>query len=711
MVLAIGMRGVLHLLISVMFLLGVASTGAAQTAPASTPSAATTAQPPAEVRQILDLMQTPQVKEWMAAQTRAQPQPTTTPAETGEVSALSELVDHARRHVEMVSDAAMAIPEEVASASDIVEREVAPAGWVLITTEVLVLFLAGAVVELLFRVVVPKPRVRQSDDEVMTVAHHATANLFYRIVPAVVFAAATLVPLLAFNWPPITRSMAIAIAIALIVARVAVALGRLLVALVTLPRADGERQVSRAKALFWFRRCALFVIYFAFGWAAIQLLVPLGFSEGARYFVGYILGLGLFAIAVEAVWSRPVEDGEHRSLTLSWGLTIYFGLLWLLWVTGFNLLLWIGIYAVLLPRALTVATLAVRSLHQAEAGVLAQRRIATVLLDRGVRAIIIAAAAFWFGRMLGLAADRMAAGETMIDRIARGAIGGIVILLAADLLWHLARAYINGKLDESRVDGAATDEEKARRARLQTLLPIFRNILAVIIAVIAVLMVLSGLGVQIAPLIAGAGVVGVAVGFGAQTIVKDVISGMFYLWDDAFRVGEYIESGSHKGVVEAFSLRSVKLRHHRGPLTTVPFGELGAVKNLNRDWTIDKITLNVTYDTDLVKAKKVIKQIGQQLLDNPDYSPHIIETLKMKGVEQFGEFAIVIRLAMMTKPGEQFVIRRNALAMIRNAFKENGIEFAVPTVQVSGEGHEAEARAAAARHTAQRSAGPEEPAI
>ncbi|MCS0460147.1 MULTISPECIES: mechanosensitive ion channel family protein [Rhizobium] len=707
--LAIGARGILHLLISITFVLALAGAAIAQTAnPPSAPSSATAAQPPAEVRQMLELMQTPQVKEWMATQMKAAP--TSTQAETAEVSALSELVGQARRHVEMVSDAALAIPDEVASASDIVEREVAPSGWVLITTEVVMLFLAGALVELLFRIVVPKPQIRQSDDEVMTVAHHATANLFYRIVPAVVFAVATLVPLLAFNWPPITRSMAIAIAIALIVARFAVASGRLLVALVTLPRADGERQISRAKALFWFRRCALFLIYFAFGWAAIQVMVPLGFSDGARYFVAYILGLGLFAIAVEAVWSRPVEEGEHRSLTLSWALTIYFGLLWVLWVTGFNLLLWIGIYAVLLPRALAVATLAVRSLHRAEAGLLAKRTIATVLLDRGVRALIITAAAFWFGRMLGLAADRMAAGEMMVDRIARGAIGGIVILLAADLLWHLARAYINGKLDEARVDGAATDEEKARRARLQTLLPIFRNILAVIIAVIAVLMVLSGLGVQIAPLIAGAGVVGVAVGFGAQTIVKDVISGMFYLWDDAFRVGEYIESGSHKGVVEAFSLRSVKLRHHRGPLTTVPFGELGAVKNLNRDWTIDKITLNVTYDTDLVKAKKVIKQIGQQLLDNPDYSPHIIETLKMKGVEQFGEFAIVIRLAMMTKPGEQFVIRRNALAMIRNAFKENGIEFAVPTVQVSSEGHEADARAAAASRLSQRPSS-EEPAV
>src|ERR671923_2983717 len=115
---------------------------------------------------------------------------------------------------------------------------------------------------------------------------------------------------------------------------------------------------------------------------------------------------------------------------------------------------------------------------------------------------------------------------------------------------------------------------------------------------------LSALGVEIGPLIAGAGVVGVAVGFGAQTLVKDIISGMFYLLDDAFRVGEYIQSGNYKGTVESFSLRSIKLRHHRGPLYTVPFGALGAVQNMSRDWVIDKFSIGVTYDADIDKVKK-----------------------------------------------------------------------------------------------------------
>jgi moderate conductance mechanosensitive channel len=194
-------------------------------------------------------------------------------------------------------------------------------------------------------------------------------------------------------------------------------------------------------------------------------------------------------------------------------------------------------------------------------------------------------------------------------------------------------------------------------------------------------------------LIAGAGVVGLAIGFGAQTLVKDVISGMFFLLDDAFRVGEYIESGSIRGTVEAFSLRSMKLRHHRGALHTIPFGSLDKITNYSRDWVIDKMTINVTYDTDLDKAKKIIKQIGKELQADPEFAPHILETLKMQGVEQFGDFAIQIRLKMMTKPGEQFVIRRRAYAMIKKAFKANGIEFAFPTVQVAGGGEPSAAAA------------------
>jgi len=211
-----------------------------------------------------------------------------------------------------------------------------------------------------------------------------------------------------------------------------------------------------------------------------------------------------------------------------------------------------------------------------------------------------------------------------------------------------------------------------------------------------VLMALSAMGVQIAPLVAGAGVVGIAVGFGAQTFARDVIAGMFYLLDDAFRVGEYIQSGNYKGTVEGFSIRSVRLRHHRGPVYTVPFSLLGAIQNQSRDWVIDKIAVGVTYDSDLEKARKLIKQIGLELQKDPEFAPLILEPLKMQGVENLGDFAVQIRAKMMTLPGEQFVIRRKAYAMIKKAFDENGIKFAFPTVQVAGETEAA--NAAVAQH-------------
>jgi small-conductance mechanosensitive channel len=200
-------------------------------------------------------------------------------------------------------------------------------------------------------------------------------------------------------------------------------------------------------------------------------------------------------------------------------------------------------------------------------------------------------------------------------------------------------------------------------------------------------------------LIAGASVVGVAIGFGAQTFVRDVIAGMFYLLDDAFRVGEYIQSGNYKGTVEGFSIRSVRLRHHRGPVYTVPFSLLGAIQNQSRDWVIDKIAVGVTYDSNLDLARKLIKQVGLELAKDPEFSPLILEPLKMQGVEQLGDFAVQIRAKMMTLPGEQFVIRRKAYAMIKKAFDENGIKFAFPTVQVAGEGETSAATAAIAQRT------------
>ncbi|WP_348529192.1 mechanosensitive ion channel family protein [Rhizobium sp. L58/93] len=309
----------------------------------------------------------------------------------------------------------------------------------------------------------------------------------------------------------------------------------------------------------------------------------------------------------------------------------------------------------------------------------------SVLVVRGSRAIVIALAAAWIAVVWHLNPDSLAHQNPRLMAILYGLVKSVVVLLIADLLWHLAKSHIDHTL---AITGETSDipaAEIARRGRLRTLLPIFRNVLAVFVAVTAALVVLSELGVAIAPLIAGAGIFGVALGFGSQTLVKDVISGVFYMLDDAFRVGEYIQAKSYMGTVEGFSLRSVRLRHHRGPVFTVPFGELGAVENMSRDWAIDKFKLSVGYDTDINVARKIAKSIGAELLADPELGPQFITPLKMKGVESFGDYGIVLSFAMTTVPGQQTSIRRKAYAMLRDAFRANGIEFATPSVQVGGE--------------------------
>jgi len=277
-----------------------------------------------------------------------------------------------------------------------------------------------------------------------------------------------------------------------------------------------------------------------------------------------------------------------------------------------------------------------------------------------------------------------------------------------DLAWNVVKVLIDRRLGDTEAALEFGSERERRRTRLRTLLPILRNFVMILLAVVAVMMALSALGVEIGPLIAGAGVVGVAIGFGAQTVVKDIISGMFYLLDDAFRVGEYIQSGSYKGTVESFSLRSVKLRHQRGAVYIVPFSELGAVQNMSRDWAIEKMTITVTYDADIEKARKIIKKIGLELFEDPEFKPITIEPLKMQGIDSLGDSGLLLRMKVMTLPGQQFTLKRRALRMIHQAFNDNGIRIAVPTVQVSGgkdEGVAAAAQQALATHNAAIAAG------
>ncbi|MBI2740470.1 MAG: mechanosensitive ion channel family protein [Rhodospirillales bacterium] len=457
---------------------------------------------------------------------------------------------------------------------------------------------------------------------------------------------------------------------------------------------DLELPVAR----FWYRALATFAGWFAFGWAAIVTLRVFGMPQDGRHLIAYALGIGLVVIAFAIIWLPARSSGAKidSGNAGKWLASLAAIVLWAVWAANAMPAFWFLTVVIGLPLAIGVARRASRHLlRPAAAG--GQEAdvpsVASVFVEQGLRAVLVAGAIWLLLWGWNLDVGALAAQESVYARLLRGALHALVIVLAADLAWGLIKAMADNALARAQARPEIDDDEARRRARVRTLLPIGRNLAFIVLIAMSGLMVLSSLGVEIGPLIASAGVVGVAVGFGAQTVVRDIISGMFYMIDDAFRVGEYIQSGNYKGTVESFSLRSIKLRHQRGPLFTVPFGSLGAVQNMSRDWVIVKEIIGITYDSDVDKAKKLIKQIGLDLAKDPDLGPSILQPLKMQGVEQFDNYGMRVRTKMMTKPGEQFVIRRRANAMIKKAFDANGIRFAIPTVQVA---HDAEDSSGAA---------------
>jgi small-conductance mechanosensitive channel len=255
----------------------------------------------------------------------------------------------------------------------------------------------------------------------------------------------------------------------------------------------------------------------------------------------------------------------------------------------------------------------------------------------------------------------------------------VITLVLASAAWGIIKTAVRHSVADQEAEGkSAKGGEMGGKGgtRLQTLIPLLGNFALIVLAVIVVMIALSELGVNIGPLIAGAGIVGLAVGFGAQTLVKDILSGLFFLIDDAFRVGEYIDVGDVRGQVEHISIRSFRLRHHRGPVHTIPFGEIHHLTNYSRDWAIMKLELRVPFDTDIEKVRKIVKKIGQELMDDPVHGPNFLQPVKSQGVHRMDDSAFIIRVKFMTRPGEQFVLRRVVFGRIQEMFAENGIQFA-----------------------------------
>lgn len=275
-------------------------------------------------------------------------------------------------------------------------------------------------------------------------------------------------------------------------------------------------------------------------------------------------------------------------------------------------------------------------------------------------------------------------------RIAGKLIEGIMIALAGYMIWELCSLWINRKLAAERTamgfdteDESAGDEGGTGVSRLATVLPLLLGVLKITIVVIFGLIVIGNFGIDTTPLLAGAGIVGLAIGFGAQKLVADIVSGIFFLVDDAFRAGEYLDVDGTMGTVEQISIRSMQLRHHKGAVHTIPYGEIPKITNFSRDWVIMKLKFTVPFDTDPNKVKKIFKKIGAEMMAVPEYAEDFLQPFKSQGVFDFDDVGMIIRGKFMAKPGKQFVLRKEVYNRVIKAFEEAGISFARREVRVA----------------------------
>jgi small conductance mechanosensitive channel len=293
------------------------------------------------------------------------------------------------------------------------------------------------------------------------------------------------------------------------------------------------------------------------------------------------------------------------------------------------------------------------------------RRVTTVLLGAVAAVLVLAGWGLDVGAVF--ASD---AGRGLLARVARLAIivGGVL------LLWEAFTVFVEGMLREREQDAAVG----GRGARLRTLLPLFRNTVRGILLLLLSLTVLSELGIDIGPLLAGAGVVGLAVGFGAQSLVKDVINGVFILLEDTITVGDVVTLGGHSGVVERMGIRTVRLRDLSGAVHTLPYGEVTTILNMTEDFSFALLDVGVAYRENTDEVVALLKEVAAELAEEADFRDAVQGELEVFGVNEFADSAVMVRVRQRTVAGQQWRVKRELNRRIKLRFDERGIEIPFP---------------------------------
>ncbi len=249
-----------------------------------------------------------------------------------------------------------------------------------------------------------------------------------------------------------------------------------------------------------------------------------------------------------------------------------------------------------------------------------------------------------------------------------------LVLVFATAIWELASTAIERYLHRSGRDGTAIQHS----ARVRTLLPLLRKALFVFLSIMVVMITLSELGIDIAPLLAGAGVIGLAVGFGAQKLVQDIITGVFMLVEDALSVGDVVNVAGLGGVVEDMSIRSIRLRDAAGSVHTVPFSSVSTVTNLTKDFSYYVLDISVAYRENTDEVTEICRRIVDEMRAEARFATDILEPLEVLGVDQFLESAVLVKARIKTRASRQWAVGREFNGRLKRRFDEEQIEMPYP---------------------------------
>jgi moderate conductance mechanosensitive channel len=470
----------------------------------------------------------------------------------------------------------------------------------------------------------------------------------------------------AFSWPAGVQELVVAAALLVLVLRLAWAL----IGTVLAPRRPAMRLVPIANASAgWLAAATMSAVSLlalgAFAAGVMERVGGAAHAAGAlRFFTVTAASLLLVATALVFFGRGGEEPRFPKSFVLAALVVAVYGV----WLMSARAAAVATIVAAVIALQVALRPMVFFFWHGDDdrvvpSIVLSAARFVVVLAALGVGALVVDAPVL-----------ALAAAESPGLRLVLRLLGVAILALLTHVVWITVRTAIDQRL--ARIRPAGPQHEPDEHSRLLTLLPLLRVTAAVLLLVMLVLSSLWALGIEITPVLAGAGVVGLAVGFGAQALVRDVIAGVFYLAEDAFRIGEYIEAGGNtKGTVERITLRTVALRHHNGPLHFVPYGSLGTVRNTSRDWVVEKFNLPLPIDVDSEKIRKLIKKVGEEMMADPEVGRLMMEPLKGK-LYRVDPGVKVFRCKFRTAPGRQFDLRAQAYKRIEAALNRMQVRFA-----------------------------------